>query len=276
MNCYGTVPDLRTRLNISGTSKDARLLDALEAASRESDDYCHRHFYIETATKIIDGTSRNYVVLPDILSVTTWATDTDEDGSFDDESWTEDTDYHLLPWNVWPKTTAMLATNGNYQFLNIRRHIQVAGEWGYGDGESATPYEATSITGTVADATTTTITVSAEGTVKIGHTILIETEQCFVSDATADGSDTITVTRGVNGTTAAAHTAQTISVYQYPPRVVRAALTVAEMLFRSEGDTQYQSERIGGYQYTKLAPEQQDRLLHRMLGSYRRIEVPAL
>ncbi len=68
---------------------------------------------------------------------------------------------------------------------------------------------ASGITATVADDSSTTITVSADGTILPGMVITVESEDLYVTD-TATGS--VTATRGANGTTAAAHTAKAITI----------------------------------------------------------------
>ena len=58
--------------------------------------------------------------------------------------------------------------------------------------------------------------------IEAGHTILVDDEQMYVQSYS---TNTLTVVRGVNGTTAATHlTGQPISVYQYPSVVAQAAL----------------------------------------------------
>ena len=68
---------------------------------------------------------------------------------------------------------------------------------------------ASGITATVADDSSETITVSADGSILPGMEITVESEDLYVTD-TATGS--VTATRGVNGTTAAAHSAKAITI----------------------------------------------------------------
>jgi len=129
--------------------------------------------------------------------------------------------------------------------------VEIAGLWGYGDGKSATPYEDSGITATIADTTGTTLTLSAEGTIEAGHTILVEDEQMYVSAVTSDGSSKeATVERGVNGTTAAAHSGKAAYIYQYPDGVVQACIMIAGRLFESRGKV-FDSERLGDYSYSR-------------------------
>ena len=73
-----------------------------------------------------------------------------------------------------------------------------------------------------------------------GHTIRIGDEQLYVTAASTDdqGVTTLTVQRGVNGTTAAAHAVGSgISMYRYPEGVAEACLLQAAVWWR---------ERLGG------------------------------
>ena len=64
----------------------------------------------------------------------------------------------------------------------------------------------------------------------MGETILIESEQLYIS---AISTNDLTVERGVNGTTAAAHNDVTdISVYRYPEEVVEACLLQTSRLWK--------------------------------------------
>ena len=151
----------------------------------------------------------------------------------------------------------------------LEKAMKITGLWGYGDGQSATPYTASSVTATVATTTGTTVTVSADDVIEAGHTILVESEQMFV---TAVGTGSFTATRGVNGTTAATHTTKTISTYDYPAAIRRATLSEAASAYTQRGDAGITMERQGDYSYTR-GDKQVDRMMQ-MLGPYRRLEMP--
>lgn len=271
MNTYATLDDLKDRLGISSTTDDSVMLDILEEISRSVDDFCGRQFYAETATRYFDGTDALSLVVDDLLSVTTLAVDNDGDLDWTDESWTEDTDFILVPFNSFPKTRIKLHPNGSYSFPggDMEKAMKITGLWGYGDGQSATPYTASSVTATVATTTGTTVTVSADDVIEAGHTILVESEQMFV---TAVGTGSFTATRGVNGTTAATHTTKTISTYDYPAAIRRATLSEAASAYTQRGDAGITMERQGDYSYTR-GDKQVDRMMQ-MLGPYRRLEMP--
>jgi hypothetical protein len=72
--------------------------------------------------------------------------------------------------------------------------------------------------------------MAAQHTVEALNTILVGTEQLYV---TAVSTNTLTVKRGVNGTTAATHLiSAAVSLYQYPEDVTEACAIQASRLFR--------------------------------------------
>lgn len=282
MNCYVSLDDLKTHLEITGTAKDALLTLKIESASRLIDRFCGRHFYCKVLTKyfdvygtvsvqdmfldktkIVDMKGKTHLYIDDLLptATTTVKMDINYDNTYGATlSGTAPTDYVLYPVNSYPKTRLVLdEKTGAYSVLySGQKMIEIAetapktGIWGYGDGESATPYATSGITVVVTTTTGTTITLSAEGTIKVGHTILVTAEQMYVSAVTADGSKTATVIRGVNGTTAAAHTpAEASSIYKYPLGIVETCLFISARLYEIK-ETGYKSEKIGDYSYTRL------------------------
>lgn len=214
-NLYASVAQLKSQLNISDTSDDAKLARILEAVSRQIDRQCARRFYVETRTRVYTARSSSYVRVDDILSVTSLKTDPDGDRTYPD-TWAT-TDYDLDPSNAayesppQPYTRLCVTPHGTYSFpARIPRGVQVVGSWGY--------YQAlqrlTATAGAIASTSTTSVTVSAGTEFSIGQTLLIDSEQLYVSGVSGT---TLTVVRGVNGTTAATHgAASAIDVYTYP------------------------------------------------------------
>jgi len=246
MNCYASLTEIKAALGISGTSDDTVLLNRLEAASRMIDAYCRRQFYAETATRYFPGAGAR-LWLDDLLSITTFKLDQNGDATFGITLAT--TDYNLWPANRYPKIRADIADNGDYSAFagGVSRGVEIAGLWGYGNGRSATPYDTTAITVTVATASGTTLTLSADDVIAPGHTILVETEQLFIS---AVSTLTATAERGINGTTAAAHSAKAASIYRYPMDVWQACLDIASALYERRKSQGMKSERLGDYNYT--------------------------
>ena len=228
-HAYATLTTLKTRLTISATTDDTTLRLLLESVSRVVDKWCRRHFYALSATRYEDGTSGRLFLSDDLLSVTTLKTDEDGNGVYENTFLAAD--YLLYPLNGYPKLAVDLSHDSGYShFANgVRKGVEIAGLWGYGDGDSATPYGPAGVTATATDGTTTSVTVSAAGDLAAGHTILVESEQMYI---TAIVSTTLTVIRAQNGTTGAAHSAKAVSIYQYPDAIREATLMTAARLWR--------------------------------------------
>ena len=223
MNSYVGLTTLKARMTITGTGDDTQLRTLMEAASRAVDNYCRRWFYAKTATRYFPGAGSTLFLPDDLLSVTTFKTDDDGDATF--ENTLASTDYYLYPLNDMPKIRAEINPDGNYGSFasGIQRGVEIAGLWGYGDGESATPYsDSTTTTNEALDATETAVDVVSAAVLEVGQTILVESEQMYI---TAISSNTLTVKRGVNGTTGATHdTSKTVYIYDYPPEVQEAVM----------------------------------------------------
>jgi len=231
MNSYSTLTQLKSAsyLNISTvTDYDTPLLNLLIQSSRLIDKWCERFFYVKTETRYYDGAGRT--LRPnDILSITTLKTDEDGDATFENSFAT--TDYFLYPLNDYPKTEIQINPNGDYgSFANgIKKGIEIIGSFGYAD--NLTPYISVGTLGVAITSTTaTSATMTTGHSVEAGHTILIDNEQMFVS---AVSTNTLTIKRGMNGTTAATHLINvTVSAYEYPMPITQACLITAMRAFK--------------------------------------------
>ena len=202
---------------------DPIYLRAIEAESRMVDDLCHRVFYARTGTFYVDGSGTRDLWLSgrdELLTISQVLVDNNDDGVYE-ITLVEGTDYRALPRNDSPKYRLELLDRGRQLSAWPRRQdsIRITGKRGYSDLT-----EATGLTGTVADTTTTTITVSADATLLIypGDTLIVDTEEMYVSAVAATA---LTVERGINGTTAAAQAAKAISVRRFPPKLEWAVRT---------------------------------------------------
>ncbi len=239
-NAYVTLDTLKSTgvLNITGAGDDARLLGLIEAVSRTIDRYSNRYFYAYNASRVFDGDGATTLLVDDLISVDAdgLKTDDDKDRTFE-KTWAA-TDYLLLPSNADP------ANSGNPQsrpytridvdvdagtkseFVKGARTIQITGQWGWWRHLA----RATETADAVADATTTSVSVSARTDVEAGRTILVDSEQMYVQSYS---TNTLTVVRGVNGTTAASHAGGTaIDIYEYPGPIVEAAIIQTARLWR--------------------------------------------
>lgn len=256
-NLYITIPALRTRLGLADSTQDATLAEKIEVASRYIDSLTGRWFFTRTATEYLLTGATDKLLLPyDLLSITSLKTDSELDNTFDGETWAADTDYWLWPSGKWPKLQVRLARNGNYSFpLNTDRYVAIAGTWGHGDGDRQSPWDMTGVTGTVATTNGTTLTISVSAGIDAGSTILMGTEQMYVSAVTTTSA---TVTRAVNGTTAAIQASAAISIAAYPVSIREACRVFAIRYFVNRRDTQdLKSAGLGDYRWERWSsPEQ--------------------
>ena len=133
-NGYCTLEELRARVGaiVGDGDKNDILNDVIEAASRAIDNYTHRKFYKDSATATKYYTAEytdTLFVNDDIVSVGTLSTDDGGDGTFEN-TWTENTDFFLLPYNDDVKTYIEIADNGSYSFPLVRRGVKVEGIFG--------------------------------------------------------------------------------------------------------------------------------------------------
>jgi hypothetical protein len=263
-NLYASLTRAKLELGITAATDDALLMMLLAAASRKVEFTCGRTFYAETAIRYFRPERADELLVGDLLALTELATDEDSDLDYD-YVWTSG-DYLLEPANGYPKWKIAVHPDGDYAFpKGLARAARVTGSWGYGDGLRAAPWDSAGITGTVETAGGTTLTLSAAG-LEAGQTILVESEQMYVSAVSDGETHTATVERGVNGTTAAAHAAAAVAVAAYPEAARAATIWLAGVSLAARGRTLgVESETIRGYSYKIASPELGRGMLREML-----------
>ena len=206
------------------TSKDVLLGELIEGVSRAIDMHTHRWFFPFTQTNWYTpgtpgGNTPAYaseLLVDDLLSVTTLTTDQDGDDVYE-TTWAG-TDYTLGPYNAasapnipGPYYEIKVLPYGHFRFPVWPRAVAVSGTWGY---YNVLETALATLGAAISTTTATTITLSAAPDVGTGQTLLIDSEQLFISALTGT---TATVVRGVNGTTAATHlNGAAIQVQTYP------------------------------------------------------------
>lgn len=232
-NAYVGLATLKSAgaMNITGTADDTRLRQYIEAVSRAFDSYLGRHLYSLTATRRFSGNGRNRLLLPqDLIAVTSLKEDTTGDATYD-TTWAS-TDYELAPYEAEPTGPAGRETTRPYWAIEINRRsngtktafargqkrFELVGKWGYAE----TKVDSGSLLNGALTAAATTATVDDGTDFEVAQTIMVDSEQMYV---TAISTNTLTVERGVNGTTAAAHDDDaTVNIIEYPPPVREAAI----------------------------------------------------
>ena len=236
-NAYAELTTVKSTgaLNITGTGYDTRLRELLETVSRLVDRYCNRHFYVLVTTRKFDGDGGTELATQDLISITSLKTDDNKDRTFE-TTWAT-TDYLLYPTNAEPtkswgrpytRVLVDLEAGSEDVFTAGLQTVQIDGKWGFRDVTEDSGADINE--GAQYSATDTTLTVTDGSKFAVGETILIESEQLYI---TAISTNDLTVTRGVNGTTAAIHADSTdISIYRYPRPVVEACLIQASRLWK--------------------------------------------
>lgn len=255
-----------------GTADDPLLLSVLASVSRSIDAWCKRTnpahpmsgFGPRTGTNRYDGTGTNRLVLDDdLLSITSVTTTTSVGGSA--IAVTDETDFYKKPYDRSPYRELWLHEDASATTIWYRtmRGTSVAGSWGYQDvrvTSAATTNEAL-------DASETAVDVTNGTAFEIGQTILVGSEQMYI---TAIATNTLTVERRANGTTAATHTTlAAIDVYQYPANVVQACRLAALRRWRARDAGAYASEFSGGVPSGGVAMLTDTPIFRSMLVDYR-------
>ena len=222
-------------LNIVGTGEDGRLLSVIESASRVVDRHCNRHFHVLAATRRFNGPDSRALLVPDLVAIEPGGLRTDEDGDGVHESAWSESDFLLLPSNADPASPSnpqsrpynRVETTGR-RWPSGRQRVSISGEWGWWRRLRRAKETASAV-----DAASARLVVSHRADVEAGHTLLIDSEQLFVRGY---AGHTLTVDRGVNGTTPAAHDAgSAIDVYEYPGPIAEVTIILAARLRRGAG-----------------------------------------
>ena len=227
----------------AGADDDDELFELLLAVSDWVDHYCNRHFYPRAETLLFDGPASDRLLVPDLISVSQLAQADGEDMSFG-RIW-DASEYWLLPHNASPLRHwghpygAIRPGPGGPGFAAGVANIRVAGLWGYrcfAESSGATLAAA-------ATADAATVSVSDGGQLRIGQTVLLgasggtaltELEQALI---TGIAGNVISVSRGLNGTKAAAHeSGAAVKVLRWPASVERAALIQTARIWTRAAD----------------------------------------
>lgn len=226
---YATVDEANDYLKSGGSTtwaseaagQKALKLATLESVSRRIEYVCHRSafgsgFGPRIGSNRYDGDgSAELLLKDDLLSTTAFTVAPATAGT--GVSPVVDTDYYLANPGGYtgpPYREIILHGQGSptYYAAGVRT-ILVTGTWGYQNvtvTSSATTAEAL-------DTSETGVDVSSGTAFSPGMTILVDTEQMYV---TSISTNTLTVVRAANGTTAATHnTSAAIAYYTYPAGV---------------------------------------------------------
>jgi len=240
MNVYATLAQIRAYLQAAGTtmstSDDEKLTQYLIWSSRLIDRRCHRRFYPRIETRHFDyqDTLRLFVD-DDLLAVETLTVD---------DSTIANTEWLLYPLTQYPKAWIEIKHNSTSLFTysgTPQDCIQVTGTWGYHDDwdNAWVDSQDTVQDDPLTNAATSLTVADADGVdingltprFSVGSLLKIEDEYLVVTTVNTS-TNTLTVQRGVNGTTAAQHT-QGTTIYTFIPftPAVTAVLDLTKWIY---------------------------------------------
>ena len=231
MNLYVTPEDIRRelRLDTQNSMPVERLAPILEETCRYIDNELGRFFYVLTDTRYYDGPGGSQWWVPDdVISITSVKWDSDEDGVYE-TTLVEGTDFVGWPYNGehFRRLDVLTRSSQIAGWPSGQKALEIVGKFGWGETTEST---GDTVQDNPQSSSSTTLTVTSGANFAVGDTLLIETEQQYVSDKTGE---TLTVVRGVNGTTAAAHNQSTaISRYTYPAALQSAIKMEAARWYR--------------------------------------------
>ena len=286
------------RAYLSGTdhvtdwdTDEAPIVRVLGSASKRIDTYLGRSFGIRTETHTYDigrGALRNdrifrgygneindypdywssklsgaaVVLLGDWLATATTVTAYGQTARTTSTVLTEGigNDFLLEPYNRSPKTLLKLEEDTTDSLFGGQQTLTILGEWGW-----QTDKISLSTIDAIGSTTTAAVSVSSGAGTYVGDTIIIDTEQVYV---TAVSGNNLTVIRGVNGTTAATHSdGVTYYKWKYADDVTQAALDIARTYWRSR-DAGI-STMIGSGEMALSTPSSEEKGILKRLDHYR-------
>lgn len=229
---YTTISELKTQyIGAAQTVDDVLLLDQIREASRMIDAAAQTEFYPLIQTRVYDiPIYGGHSMTPSVprmhpsdemklgglyedqlyfdRNLCEMLTVTNGDGSV-----IVPANYWLVPANRYPKTALMLKPTSGITWLldadgNWRQALSINAVWGYHEDYNTYAWSATgnALTSPITTTATTAAYLGA-GTVYAGWLGRIDAEYVYISAVTSGTTNgTVTITRGVNGSTATSHT----------------------------------------------------------------------
>lgn len=185
-----------------------------------------RRIIPQIATRYYSARSGGALLVDPFVSIT--SIKTDDDGNRVYETTWATTDYDLEPANAvsdgMPYTSFATTPDGAYSFPSYARGVQIIGQWGFPE----TTELSGSLLNEAVDLTETAIDVDTGTHFQAGQIIKVDSEWMHVDSIS---SNTLTVVRAFNGSTAATHTDDTIAYILRYPLFETAALQMTARLF---------------------------------------------
>ena len=236
----------------SAVNDDDLLLRFCEETSRRIDKYCNRFFYprYQELKTNWPGTSFDLRLPFDLINVVT-LTNGDGNVILPTNLTTGNANYFLYEQDSYPRWKLQLSIISGIVFLFVstpQQAISIKALWGYPaseyDGSWKTDSAATVQNGTSQNATIKTLQVQT-GYFNAGDTVYIDDEFEIVQSVSvltpSSNFDTLTVSRGSAGSTAAVHlNGTTIYLVEYHPEIFHAAERLTAWAYRLKDSQQFQ------------------------------------
>lgn len=230
------------------TAYDDLIYQLSERVSRYIDMHCGRAFYPWTDTRYYDGTGDVELWIDDLVSLTSMSYSKDHGQNYTaytsaDYILTVAGDYNQA--RSYNKVLANVSSGAAISYFpSGQRSIKVVGEFGYCENRTyAWEDSQDDVESNPLSSSATSCTVNdADGDDKwgmvprfqVGQTLKIESEMCEVSGVN-ETTNTLTIVRGMNGSTAAAH-AQNTDIYIWrPPGPVKQACVIQSIRMLERG-----------------------------------------
>lgn len=276
LNSYATLAEFKSYWihrggeNSSSTADDSVIEGLLRTASGLLDSLTGRHFYPYIETRYYDVPDSNSLDqrvleldddLLEVLSIT------NGDGTS-----VPSTEYSLRPRNYSPYNAIRLIDNSTYYWASdgagdTHDVIAVSGIWGY-HNRYAKAWLVGSTANEALDTSETGLDVVSGTSFLIGHLIRFDNELGYVSSVS---TNTLTTSRGENGSTAATHlTAINVSIWQPMEEARNAVCEIANTAYRRRfGQSTSSTETVTAAGIV-LSPKDIPSLAQEFIRTYRR------
>ena len=183
-NWYCSREDVKNAGQLFGDARNRIIDRTIESVSRQIDRQTRRNFIPQTATRLYrwpqpwSSASTKLWLRQDLLSVTTLQTQAQNSSPTTISS----SDFFLEPQDLgapYDRIEIDLSSTSAFESGDTsQRSISVNGSWGYSDDTRSV---GTVTSGLSSDATATSMVISDGAAIDVGDTLLIESEQLFVS-----------------------------------------------------------------------------------------------
>lgn len=231
INGYCTLADLQAFIPNSTNANTTMLEQSIEAASRAIEGATGKLFYPSIKTNSYDLPrgyfSSELCLKDDLLELLTFTNG--------DATTLAATEFDLWPYNWYPKASVILKDTSDYSYQaptsgDTHGVIDVLGVWGYHQNYSVAWLTGSTLNGAISSTSATSVTVTSGTSFVAGHIIRVDNELMRVTNVV---TNTLTVDRGWNGSTAATHlTGVTAYIWRAQADIIRATLIQAARLYR--------------------------------------------